>query len=511
MKTKLTRLIALMLVIVTLTLTFASCADTSGGEETTAQVSVSTTAAADGTEAPVDTTPQTDEWGRPYVEAPTAEGTKLEDGTVITMLLRDSDTWNREYHSESENGDMLNDEIYKRNLQLQEELNFTFEFIKSPSKEDSQRTIIAEFESGGSSGLDIVSNYAYYSTAPALRDCYVNLHTLDTLNLDNPWWNDTYVEAATIKDQLYFVVGDLNLSVVDRSLAIYYNATMANDLQIGNLYDTVLNGEWTIEKFLEYTRDTWVDNNQSGSIDLPDKIGVISIAGSEAYDGFLSAFGVDIISKTSDGNLELIWDTERVSNAIDQQIALFSNNNGAFLHSNHAELCNKFTNGEALFWIYTIYASSSTNQSLRSMNDTYGLIPLPKYDLDQQNYYTTVQDAYNIMSVMSTSSHLSAVGTVLDEWSYRSYCDILPVYCEVIMKTRYLVDVESGMIFDLILDSIKFDTGMIYGSELESIGTSTRSIVKSGTNTFSSTYKIKQRAYNNRLKQLVKDFEERIK
>ena len=255
MKTTLKRMIALMLAIITLTFAFASCAETAGGEDTTAAVSATTTATAEGSEAAVDTTPQTDEWGRPYVEAPTAEGTKLEDGTVITVLLRDSDTWNREFHSESENGDMLNDEIYKRNLKLQEDLNFTFEFIKSPTKEDSQRTIIAEFESGGSSGLDIVSNYAYYSTNASLRDCYVNLHNIDTLNLDNPWWNQTYVEAATIKDQLYFVVGDLNLSVVDRSLAMYYNATLANDYQLGNLYDTVLNGEWTIDKMYEMLKN----------------------------------------------------------------------------------------------------------------------------------------------------------------------------------------------------------------------------------------------------------------
>ena len=54
---------------------------------------------------------------------------RLEDGTVITVLMRDSDTWNRELYSESETGDMLTDEIYKRNLQMEEDLNFKFEFI----------------------------------------------------------------------------------------------------------------------------------------------------------------------------------------------------------------------------------------------------------------------------------------------------------------------------------------------------------------------------------------------
>ncbi len=503
-----TRIIAFLLALVTLTLCFGACAE-SGGEDTTPDATNATPSGTDAETAPTDTTPPTDEWGRPYVEPPTAEGTKLDDGTVITVLMRNSETWNRELYSESESGDMLNDEIYKRNLQLEEDLNFTFEFIESPSKEDSQRTIIAEYESGGSSGIDLVSNYAYYSTGAALRNCYANIHTIETMDVSHPWWNQTYVEAATINDQLYFIIGDLNLSVVDRSLAIYYNQTLANEYQLGNLYDTVLDGQWTIDMLLQYTKDTWVDTNQSGSIDLPDKIGIISILGSEAYDGFLSAFGIDILAKNADGSLEIIWDTEKVSNAIDYQITLFSNNNGAFLHSNHTELCNKFTNNESLFWLYTIYASSATNQALRSMSSAYGLLPIPKYDLDQEQYYTTAQDAYSIMSVMATSKNLDAVGTVFEEWNYRSYMDILPVYCEVIMKTRYFNDVESGMIFDLILDSIKFDTGMVYGSEIDSIATSTRAIVKSGNNTFASNYRIQQRAYKNKLEKLQEYFEER--
>lgn len=502
------RIIAFLLALVTLTLCFASCAET-GGEETTPDVTNATPSGTEADTTPVETEPLTDEWGRPYVESPTAAGTKLDDGTVITVLMRDSDTWNRELYSESESGDMLNDEIYKRNLKLEEDLNFTFEFIKSPSKEDSQRTIVSEFESGGTSGLDLVTNYAYYSTGAALRNCYANIHTIETMDVSHPWWNQTYVEAATIKDQLYFIIGDLNLSVVDRSLAIYYNQTLANEYQLGNLYDTVLDGQWTIDLLLQYTKDTWVDTNQSSTIDLPDKIGIISILGSEAYDGFLPAFGIDVLAKNADGGLEIVWDPEKVSNAIDREITLFSGNNGAFLHSNHTELCNKFTNNESLFWLYTIYGSSAQNQALRSMDYSYGLLPIPKYDLDQQNYYTTAQDAYNIMSVMATSQNISAVGTVFEEWNYRSYMDIQPVYCEVIMKTRYLNDVESGMIFDLILDSIKFDSGMVYGSEIDSIATSTRSIVKSGNNTFASTYRIQKRAYTNKIKQLMKYFEER--
>ena len=509
MKKEFIRIISFILALITLTLGFSACANTGAEDETTADVNA--TPITDADTAPVDTTPLTDEWGRPYIASPTAAGTKFADGTVITMMLRDEETWNREFFAESTNGDILNDAIYKRNKGLEEDLNFTFEFIESSSKDESYRLVIAEYQSGGDSGLDLISNYAYYSTASALRDCYVNLYDVETMDISHPWWNQTYVEAATIKDQLYFIVGDLNLTGVDRSMVIYYNATLASGYQIGNLYDVVLDGQWTIDLLLQYTKDAWVDTNQSGIADFPDKVGMLSSDGSASYDGFLTAFGIDMLGKTADGGLGIVWDPDKVSSAIDYNIALLSESNGTYTDSDEPTLINKFTNDEALFWLFYIYPSAEVNQALRSMNSSYGLLPMPKFDLNQQNYYTTAQDAYSTMSVMATSTHLSEVGIVFEEWNYRSYMDILPVYCEVIMKTRYLVDAESGMIFDLIRNSIKFDTGMVYGSEIDNIGTFTRSIVRSGNNTFASKYKVQQIVYENKIKQLLNDFEKRIK
>ena len=501
------RIISFILALITLSLCFSACANTDvEGETSTADVNATPVL----TDAAAETDPLTDEWGRPYIASPTAEGTKFADGTVIKMMLRDEDTWNREFFADSETGDMLNDEIYKRNLKLEADLNFTFEFVESASKDESYRMVIAEYQSGGDSGLDLISNYAYYSTAAALRDCYVNLYDVETMDISHPWWNHTYVEAATIKDQLYFIVGDLNLTGVDRSFVIYYNASLANDFQIGNLYDTVLDGQWTIDLLLKYSKDAWIDVNQSGVPDMADVVGIMMGGGSESYDGFLTAFGIDILAKTDDGGLEIVWDPDKVSSAIDYNIALLSEANGAYIDSDDPHQINKFTNDEALFWLTYIYPDAEVNQALRSMSSAYGLLPMPKYDENQENYYTTAQDAYSTMSIMATSKQIDDVGIMFEEWNYRSYMDILPVYCEVVMKTRYLADVESGMIFDLIRNSIKFDTGMVYGSEIENIGTFTRSIVRSGNNTFASSYKVQEKVYKNKINQLLKDFEKRV-
>ena len=111
MKKDFIRIISFVLALITLTLCFSACADNGAGVETTAADGNATTALPDADTAPGVTEPLTDEWGRPFVASPVAEGTKFEDGTVISVLLRDEDTWNREFFAESTNGDILNDAI----------------------------------------------------------------------------------------------------------------------------------------------------------------------------------------------------------------------------------------------------------------------------------------------------------------------------------------------------------------------------------------------------------------
>ncbi len=503
MKKLFLRILTAAMALLLLSALFVACVDpTTPSDDTTnnAQVEVSTP---DG--------PETDAWGRPVVEAPVPDTFKAPDNTVITVLMRSNNrSYTREFYSPDEQtGETLNDSIFARNLKLEDTMNFKFSFIEGGDKDQVITAVSKELQSGGADKIDIVTNYAYYGTASALRNAYINLENVDYIDTTHPWWNSTYVDAAKIDDQLYFIIGDLNLSVVDRSLAIFYNRRIGNDLALPDFYDVVLNNEWTIETLLTATANTWKDENSNSTPDEDDFYGIIACSNSEAYDGFLTAFGVDYTKKNKDGSIEVAWDAEKVSDAIDKQIKLYNENNGGMTTSDWEKLGSNFTTGKALFHLHLIYGSAAENANIRNMQDPYGLLPLPKYTKEQESYRTTAQDAYNIMSVMNTSKNLDIVGAVLEQWNYESYRDILPIYCELIMKTRYLKDTESGQIFDIIVGSVTFDTGMVYGAELNRIATSTREMVKDGKNTFASTYKTNKVMYNRLLERLIDHFEER--
>ena len=59
-----------------------------------------------------------------------------------------------------------------------------------------------------------------------------------------------------------------------------------------------------------------------------------------------------------------------------------------------------FTGGHALFTVDVVWHYDAGLTKLHAMTDGYGIIPMPKYDENQKEYITGVQDAYNVLSIM---------------------------------------------------------------------------------------------------------------
>ena len=103
------------------------------------------------------------------------------------------------------------------------------------------------------------------------------------------------------------------------------------------------------------------------------------------------------------------------------------------------------------------------------MKDKYGLLPLPKYDEEQENYGSGAQDSYGMTSIMKGSEALNARRCAYLEYAnYLSYRNSRPYYFEKIMKAQYLGTAKASQVFDIILAHADFDFGEQYSIVLES-------------------------------------------
>ena len=101
---------------------------------------------------------------------------------------------------------------------------------------------------------------------------------------------------------------------------------------------------------------------------------------------------------------------------------------------------------------------------MRKFTDDYGVLPLPKYDEDQDDYYTLVDGGANIMVFPADANEekRELIGAVTEAMSAATYRDITPKYCSLALEQKGARDDESMAMIRMILDSRVIDFGYLF-------------------------------------------------
>ena len=119
------------------------------------------------------------------------------DNEEILFLTEDSDNnlyASHEIYAESQNGELINDAVYKRNLKVEEQFKVKIaEERVRDATDQAHRTLLA-----GDDVYDVVMPYMNTSINNALEGLYLNLYDVPHLELDNPWWDQRANESLTV-------------------------------------------------------------------------------------------------------------------------------------------------------------------------------------------------------------------------------------------------------------------------------------------------------------------------
>ena len=210
---------------------------------------------------------------------------------------------------DEENGEILNDAIYTRNRNVEERFNIDMTQITTTKDIDSEiKTVVM----AGDDAYDLVT--ATYQ--PNIGTEYlVDYMTLDYINLDKPWWNQNYIEAATVDGKLCSAVNSIMITHMDSVLGMFYNKQLAIDNQLPDLYEIVRSGDWTLSKFFEVTKDVTRDVNGDSAYDDND---VYSFVGLDGILRLGSGVKLDRAIKDSNDYPVLNLDNEKLLLDIEQ-------------------------------------------------------------------------------------------------------------------------------------------------------------------------------------------------
>ena len=90
--------------------------------------------------------------------------------------------------------------------------------------------------------------------AVAMEGFLVNIATLNYVDLENPCWNQYANEQLTFGGKLYYTTNKFMLQDKHRTWSIWYNRTLARELNIGYLETEVFEGTWTIDRLIEIAK-----------------------------------------------------------------------------------------------------------------------------------------------------------------------------------------------------------------------------------------------------------------
>ena len=416
-------------------------------------------------------------------------------GKTVTVLARDnSDSWAaKEIWVEELTNDPVNDAIFNRNAFVCETLGLSgIKMVAADGYEEIQEKVNVMVSSGDTT-YDIVAGSVAYGTPMINSGLMYNLFSngIDTyLDTSNPWWAQYWLEQAEMGDRLYCITGASALSLTRLMFVMYYNKDLGESLGVEDMYKVVEEGGWTIDYLNEVIAPLYLSLNGDDEKDIEDRYG-LAINHYENCDMFWSAFDMTMISKDEDGWFEMNTSSkEKIANAFEKVYYLIRENPGTYdtIDTGGFDVASgMFSSGTVLF--AALHLKYAESKQFRNMQNEYGILPIPKYDEDQKDYFTYSHDQYTVFMVPITVADPEMSGAVLEAMAFASYRDVQPVYYDLVLKGRYANDPESRAMLDIITTNIKVDPAWIYGRQLDLPAAKVfRSLIYGGEKTFASAY-----------------------
>ncbi len=219
------------------------------------------------------------------------------------------------------------------------------------------------------------------------------------------------------------------------------------------------NGAWTWEEFYQ----TWIgfgsyDGGTAGKVDSDDKVGYYYDCRTASYfymASGLKAFTVEnnqpVLTITSDKALRIMDRMQTITGAHTNNttVRLDDKNTGGGYEAGN----NHFAAGKALF------VSNNFTDALEyqmDMEDTVVYPPFPKYDADQERYYSLVHMCFEPIAISANVRDAERTALLTEALCF--YSNTLETeVMKVLLKERLTSEPETRAILQLTLDSKVYD------------------------------------------------------
>ena len=371
---------------------------------------------------------------------------------IYIRYATDGWDWNvNDFAVDEQNGEPVNDAVWKRNGIISERYNCTITQTKSNDMWGSgaaRNSILA-----GDKAYDAVILPSQITTSLGMEGLMYDLMAFDELNLDRSYWNPTLIDKLTIGGKLYNAMGDLSATDNRSVRCLYFNKELFDKYKLDDPYALVKSGEWTIDRFLKMVTDGKVDLDGNGEFDENDQLGLY-VQPTIGQNMFYASNG-QFVTKDNNDMLQVAFGNQNLidlMSSISDKIATASD--AMYISNDYQNMIPSFAEGHSLFYSEV----SLFIERFRQYDFEVGMLPMPKYDEAQKNYCQYSDGAcLNLVGIPIDSETPEDTALLLEAMSAESPETLTKAYYDVCLTGKSIRDEESADMLDIIFGNYTID------------------------------------------------------
>ena len=365
-------------------------------------------------------------------------------------------------YAEADNGEPINDAVFKRNILLEEKFNISISEIQ---KEDVL-VYVQKIIQSGSDDFDVLYPTMYNTSTLVQKGLLLNLYDVPHLDFDKPWWDKTVNDSMTIGNKLYTAAGNISVTINDATWCVMFNKDLCRDYNLDDPYLQVKDGKWTLDVLHANCRAVTKDLDGDGVLGPTDQWGAVNQH--ECAYCLFAGSGQKVIEKDKDDLPKLALNDSRSVDVLTRVIEFLSDATAQIKADDYygkydnvwdAINIQSFNDSRALYYISPI----ESVKFMRNMEANFGILPLPKYNEAQDKYYNALQYGNATgMSIPITASNLVRTGAILEAWAAESVETLTRAYYDINLTGKYTRDDESSDMLDVIFSTRVIDQGLLF-------------------------------------------------
>ncbi len=417
---------------------------------------------ADDTNDTVDTTQETEAYNG--LEARDYGGKELvfltySQGEVVSSQ---NDLWG------DVNGGPVERGVFERNAIVQDKYHITINNIDITGNTKTPAEVEKHYMAQDGE-LDYVLSGTMNNMTSGINGHVVSIDKIPNLQLDKDWWYSDFIADTKIEGKNFFLIGDFAYTSWMASASLQLNEDLAKDWKIDpeEIYNLIRDGKWTVEEFTKYSKMVYEDVGQTG-MSLDDTVGFYT--NSMAVDAFLGGCNFRFIQTDANGKLNVVigeqfidWYTWMYNLAHDATTCYMDATEHGF-DFNRETFQGLFAEDQALFGMCQL---PNQNNTLRDVEFAYTFIPMPKWNEDQDKYYSWLhQFNSSSVAVMNGGEDMEMLGRVLEDFTFYSQSTVRKGYYDTLLDGMMASSATFVEMLDYFVGVYSIDLMSIFANEI---------------------------------------------